>query len=78
MLPHVTEEIWAQFHRARLIVGPWPATGTVDLEAGAAMTRVQSAAVTFRRSGALVELEGEEKRIFDAVRANGGAQMRAR
>jgi valyl-tRNA synthetase len=31
------------------------------------MTRVQSAAATFRRSGALVELEGEEKRIFDAV-----------
>ena len=31
------------------------------------MTRVQSAATTFRRSGALVELEGDEKRIFDAV-----------
>ena len=32
------------------------------------MTRVQEAAVTFRRSGALVALaDGEEKRIFDAV-----------
>ncbi len=67
VLPHVTEEIWAQFHSERLILGPWPATGTVDVDAGAAMARVQSAAVTFRRSGALVELEGEEKRIFDAV-----------
>jgi valyl-tRNA synthetase len=28
---------------------------------------VQAAAVTFRRSGALVVLEGDEKRIFDAV-----------
>ena len=67
VLPHVTEEIWAQFHSKRLILGPWPETGTVDTDAGAAMSRVQSAAVTFRRSGALVELEGEEKRIFDAV-----------
>ena len=24
VLPHVTEEIWAQFHSSRLIVGPWP------------------------------------------------------
>jgi valyl-tRNA synthetase len=28
---------------------------------------VQGAAATFRRSGALVALEGDEKRIFDAV-----------
>jgi len=31
------------------------------------MQRVQAAAATFRRSGALVVLEGDEKRIFDAV-----------
>ncbi len=31
------------------------------------MERVQAAAATFRRSGALVALEGDEKRIFDAV-----------
>ena len=30
VLPHVTEEIWAQFHETRLILGPWPETGTVD------------------------------------------------
>jgi valyl-tRNA synthetase len=28
---------------------------------------VQEAAATFRRSGVLVELDGDEKRIFDAV-----------
>jgi valyl-tRNA synthetase len=73
VLPHVTEEIWSQFHDTRLILGPWPdaAPGEGDL------TRVQEAAATFRRSGVLVALEGEEKRIFDAVvkperaRANG-------
>ena len=54
--------------RTRLILGPWPETGTVDAgRRRAAMARVQSAAVTFRRSGALVALEGDEKRIFDAV-----------
>ena len=67
MLPHVTEEIWSQFHESRLILGPWPEPGASDPAAAAAMERVQAAAATFRRSGALVALEGEEKRIFDAV-----------
>ncbi len=68
VLPHVTEEIWSQFHGdGRLILGPWPDPVAIDPSAAAAMERVQSAAATFRRSGALVALEGEEKRIFDAV-----------
>jgi valyl-tRNA synthetase len=67
ILPHVTEEIWAQFHEGRLILGPWPEAATPDADVSAAMARVQQAAATFRRSGALVPLEGEEKRIFDAV-----------
>jgi valyl-tRNA synthetase len=67
VMPHVTEEIWAQFHESRLIVSPWPAPGSPAGDAGVAMARVQEAAATFRRSGALVALEGEEKRIFDAV-----------
>ena len=68
VLPHVTEEIWSQFHGdGRLILGPWPEPTPIDPAAAAAMQRVQSAAVTFRRSGALVALEGEEKRIFEAV-----------
>ncbi len=66
-MPHVTEEIWAQFHSTRLILGPWPEPGLADPDAAAAMARVQNAAATFRRSGALVALAGEEKRIFDAV-----------
>jgi valyl-tRNA synthetase len=68
VIPHVTEEIWSQFHgEGRLILGPWPELTTTDPAAAEAMARVQSAAATFRRSGALVTLEGEEKRIFDAV-----------
>ncbi len=68
VLPHVTEEIWAQFHDTRLILGPWPDASPGDASTSVAMTRVQEAAATFRRSGALVALEDpEEKRIFDAV-----------
>jgi len=77
VLPHVTEEIWAQFHETRLIVSPWPEPDgayAADLDA---LERVQAAAVTFRRSGVRVPLEVDEQRIFDAVvrperqRANG-------
>ena len=67
VLPHVTEEIWSQFHPTRLILGPWPPAAQQDADAAASMGRVQSAATTFRRSGALVALDGEERRIFDAV-----------
>jgi valyl-tRNA synthetase len=66
VMPHVTEEIWAQFHDSRLIVSPWPDAATGAGESGA-LTRVQEAAATYRRSGVLVALEGEEKRIFDSV-----------
>src|SRR4051794_29123932 len=79
VMPHVTEEIWSQFHGERLIVSAWP---ELDATAGdaRALDEVQRAAVTFRRSGVLVPLEGEEKRIFDAVvkpervSANGDAE----
>jgi valyl-tRNA synthetase len=67
VVPHVTEEIWSQFHDSRLILGPWPAAGERDAAAAETMARVQAAAATFRRSGALVALDGDEKRIFDAV-----------
>jgi valyl-tRNA synthetase len=67
VLPHVTEEIWSQLpdRETRLIVAPWPEAGD-ETEAGA-LARVQEAATSFRRSGVLAPLEGEEKRIFDAV-----------
>jgi valyl-tRNA synthetase len=78
-MPHVTEEIWTNLpaRATRLIVAPWPEGGD-EREAGA-LRRVQEAAATFRRSGVLVPLEGEEERIFEVVvkperqKANGNA-----
>jgi valyl-tRNA synthetase len=69
VLPHVTEEIWAQVHDAddRLIVAPWPEADASFASAANALERVQAAAATFRRSGVQVALEGDERRIFDAV-----------
>jgi valyl-tRNA synthetase len=66
-MPHVTEEIWSHLptRSSRLIVAPWPKAGD-DAEAGA-LQRVQEAAQVFRRSGVVPRLEGDEKRIFDAV-----------
>jgi valyl-tRNA synthetase len=66
VMPHVTEEIWSQFHDTRLIVSPWPDPDETEGDARA-LDGVQAAAATFRRSGVLVPLEGDEKRIFDAV-----------
>ena len=67
VMPHVTEEIWSNVpaRTSRLIVASWPEAG--DPSEAAALGRVQEAAATFRRSGVLVPLEGEEKRIFDVV-----------
>jgi valyl-tRNA synthetase len=67
VMPHVTEEIWSYLpaRTSRLIVAPWPEAGD-DAEAGT-LQRVQESAQMFRRSGVLPKLEGEEKRIFDAV-----------
>jgi valyl-tRNA synthetase len=67
-LPHVTEEIWSNLpaRETRLIVAPWPEAG--DESAAAALRDMQEAAQVFRRSGVLpLKLEGEDKRIFDAV-----------
>jgi valyl-tRNA synthetase len=66
-MPHVTEEIWTNLPRrdGRLIVAPWPEAGD-DSEAGA-LAAVQAAAATFRRSGVLVPLDGDEQRIFEIV-----------
>ena len=70
VMPHVTEEIWSYLpsRQSRLIVAPWPSAAPVDVTVGPdALDRVQAAAATYRRSGALVKLEGEERRIFEAV-----------
>jgi valyl-tRNA synthetase len=67
VMPHVTEEIWSQFHDSRLIVAPWPEADPDHAKALGALERVQDAAAIFRRSGVLVELEGDDRRLFDAV-----------
>jgi len=67
VMPHVTEEIWSQFHDDRLIVAPWPEAARPDEQDLRTLDRVQDAARIFRRSGTTVELNEEERRIFDAV-----------
>jgi valyl-tRNA synthetase len=77
VMPHVTEEIWAQFHETRLILGPWPGPAERDADAVTVLERVREAAAMFRRAGVAPPLDGDERRIFDAVvrperaRANG-------
>jgi valyl-tRNA synthetase len=79
VMPHVTEELWSHLpaREARLIVSPWPEPdGRFAADAGA-LERAQEAAAIFRRSGVLVELEGDDLRVFetvvrpDRVKANG-------
>jgi valyl-tRNA synthetase len=80
-MPHVTEEVWSQLpaREARLVVSPWPDPDERFAADAGALERVRDAAAIFRRSGVLVELEGDERRIFEAVvrpdrtRANGNA-----
>jgi len=67
VMPHVTEEIWSQFHADRLIVAPWPEPDGRFAEEAEALDRVQQLARIFRRSGVTVELRGDERRIFDSV-----------
>ncbi len=79
VLPHVTEEIWSQFHQNRLIVAAWPEATDAYAADLHALDAVQEAAAIFRRSGVAVPLEGDEQRIFAAVvrperaKANGDA-----
>jgi valyl-tRNA synthetase len=79
VMPHVTEEIWSQLpdREKRLIVSPWPDGDERFAEDLHALDRVQELATLFRRSGVSPKLEGDERRIFEAVvrpervRANG-------
>ncbi|MFL5912834.1 MAG: valine--tRNA ligase [Gaiellaceae bacterium] len=80
VMPHVTEEIWSQFHESRLMVSPWPDAFPRDASAAELLERVRDAAAVFRRSGvAPVNLGDDEQRIFAAVvkperqKANGDA-----
>ncbi len=70
LVPHVTEEIWSYLPgtRSRLIVSAWPSPDGRFRSDGAALERVQEAAVTFRRSGVQVALNSDdERRVFAAV-----------
>jgi valyl-tRNA synthetase len=69
VMPHVTEEIWSNLpgRETRLIVAAWPEPDEGFAADLGALDGVQDAAAIFRRSGVLVELEGDEQRIFSAV-----------
>jgi valyl-tRNA synthetase len=71
VMPHVTEEIWSQFHDTRLIVSPWlaPETSRGDF---AAVESAQTAARIYRRSRVRIALSGDAQRIFEAVARPGG------
>jgi valyl-tRNA synthetase len=81
-MPHVTEEIWSHLpnRTSRLIVAAWPEPADASPDDVGALDSVQRAAETFRRSGVLVELQGDARRIFDVVvkpdrtKANGDAR----
>ena len=67
VMPHVTEEIWSQFHDDRLIVARWPEPEpayAADLDA---LGNAQLAARIYRRSGVRVALSGDSARIFESV-----------
>ena len=69
VMPHVTEEIWSELpaRESRLIVTPWPEADerfAADLDA---LEPVRDAAAIARRSGVVVDLEGDAKRVFDIV-----------
>src|SRR5947207_6669022 len=61
VMPHVTEEIWANLpaRETRLIVAPWPEPDDRFAADAGPLGAVHDAAVTFRRSGVLSPLAGE-------------------
>jgi valyl-tRNA synthetase len=69
VLPHVTEEIWSHLpaRASRLVVTPWLEPDTSCAGTEGALVQVQEAAERFRRSGVVTALEGDERRIFEAV-----------
>jgi valyl-tRNA synthetase len=81
VLPHVTEEIWTSLpgRSARLIVSAWAEEDNRFAADTDALERVQDAAAIFARSGVVVDLDGDERRIFEAkvrpnrVQVNGNA-----
>ena len=69
IMPHVTEEIWTTFpgRQGRLIRSPWPEPDGRFADTQPRFEEIQNAAEIFRRSGAVIELDEDQLRIFDAV-----------
>ena len=67
VMPHVTEEVWSQFHDSRLIVAPWPQADDRYAADVDALARAQTAARIYRRSGVRINVSGDALRIFEAV-----------
>jgi valyl-tRNA synthetase len=69
VMPHVTEEIWTNLPapEARLIASSWPEADSRFDGYVNALERVQAAATLYRRSKAQIELDDEERRVFEAV-----------
>jgi valyl-tRNA synthetase len=67
VMPHVTEEIWSQFHATRLIVSSWPEADPEHEDAIHALEQAQIAARIYRRSQVRINVMGDSKRIFEAV-----------
>ena len=75
VMPHVTEEIWSNLpnRQSRLIVAPWPEPDESFAADLGALDRVKEAATIFARSGVLMDLDTDEKRILEAKRVQPGA-----
>src|SRR5262249_18304152 len=67
VMPHVTEEIWSQFHDSRLIVALWPDPDARFAGDRDALASAQTAARIYRRSGVRIKVAGDALRIFEAV-----------
>jgi valyl-tRNA synthetase len=69
VMPHVTEEIWTALpgRANRLMRAPWPEPDGRFGETQSRFEEIRNAAEIFRRSGAIVQLDEEQRRIFDAV-----------
>ena len=68
-MPHVTEEIWTNLpgRETRLIVAAWPEPQPEFADDLHALDEAQTAARIYRRSSVRIEIDGDSRRIFDAV-----------
>jgi valyl-tRNA synthetase len=69
IMPHVTEEIWSHLpaRESRLIIAPWPEPTPEYADDRNALDNAQTAARIYRRSGVRISIDGDARRIFEAV-----------